>query len=180
MDKICGKCNKEKKPADYNPLLDKVGLNYCNCGRETIYTQELADKICEDLALGYSLRTVTKNDWCPSMATIFRWLKDNKEFREQYARAKEESTDAMAEDVLDIADDSTNDFMEKEMGDGKTIEVVNQENIQRARLRVDTRKWLMSKMKPKKYGDKMDVTSDGKAIKGNSITFSNFKDEEKE
>lgn len=132
-------------------------------GRPSKYTKELASRICQELALGYSMRTVCKNDWAPAMATIFSWLRDIKEFSEQYEKAKQEATDAMAEDILDIADDGTNDYVEKEVN-GKTVEVVNSEHIQRSRLRVDTRKWLMSKMKPKRYGDKMDVTSDGKEI----------------
>jgi hypothetical protein len=66
--------------------------------------------------------------------------------------------------------------MEKQVGD-TVIEVVNTEHIQRSRLRVDARKWIASKLKPKKYGDKMDVTSDGKAIKGNTIMFTDFKDD---
>lgn len=145
-------------------------------GRPSLYTQELADKICEELALGQSMRTVCAMDDMPSMATVFNWLRTKPEFLEQYARAKEESTDAMAEEVLDIADNGVNDWMEKTYGE-TTSWVTNGEALQRSRLRVDTRKWLMSKMKPKKYGEKMDVTSDGKAIKGNSIVFTNFKDE---
>lgn len=112
----------------------------------------------------------------PDKATVFRWLADNATFRDQYARAKEESADAMAEDILDIADNGTNDWMKITRG-GQTVSVPDPEVLQRSKLRVDTRKWIMSKMKPKKYGEKMDVTSDGKAIKGNSIILTDFKDE---
>lgn len=133
-------------------------------GRPSTYTQELADKICEEIALGSSLRTALKGDDMPSMSMVFRWLREHKEFREQYARATEERTEAMSEDILDIADDGTNDYMEKENKDGGTYEVLNSEAIQRSRLRVDTRKWLMSKMKPKKYGDKLDMTTNGKDL----------------
>lgn len=80
----------------------------------------------------------------------------------------------MAEDILDIADDGSNDLMTIQKG-SVTYEVENKEVTNRSRLRVDTRKWLMSKMKPKKYGEKMDVTSDGEALKGNMIIFSEFK-----
>ena len=124
-------------------------------GRPTDYTLKLADKICEELALGKSMRTVCKMEDTPAMSTVFKWLRDIPEFTEQYEKAKQESTDAMAEDILDIADDSSNDVSEILRDDGSTFEKVNAENIQRARLRVDTRKWLMSKMKPKKYGDKI-------------------------
>lgn len=130
-------------------------------GRPTLYTQELADTICEEIALGSSLRTVLKGEDMPAMSAVFRWLREHDEFKEQYTRATEERTEAMSEDILDIADDGTNDWMERENKDGSTYEVLNNEALQRSRLRVDTRKWLMSKMKPKKYGDKLDVTSGG-------------------
>lgn len=71
----------------------------------------------------------------------------------------------MAEEILDIADDATNDWMADNYDEGKTPGYeLNGENIQRSKLRVDTRKWLMAKMKPKRYGDKLDVTTDGKAL----------------
>lgn len=129
-------------------------------GRPTTFTKELADKICEELALGYSMRTVCKKEGMPAMSSVFKWLRENKEFSEQYEKAKQESTDAMAEDLLDIADDGTNDWMERETENG-SYTVLNTEAISRSRLRVDTRKWLMSKMKPKKYGEKLDLTTGG-------------------
>ncbi len=145
-------------------------------GRPTTFTQELADKICEELALGKSMRTVCAEEDMPVMSTVFKWLRENKEFSEQYARAKQESSDAMAEEILDISDNGVNDWMEREYGE-TTAWVTNGEALQRSKLRVDTRKWLMAKMKPKKYGEKLDMTSDGKAIKGNTIIFKDFTDE---
>lgn len=122
-------------------------------GRPSKYSKALAGLVCEQIALGYSLRTVCKSDEMPGIATVFTWLRENIDFQEQYARACEERTEAMAEDLLDIADDGSNDYTETE--DGRTA--YNGDAIQRAKLRVDTRKWLMAKMKPKKYGDKMAV-----------------------
>lgn len=146
-------------------------------GRPTKFTQELADIICEELSRGISLRTVCLAEEIPDARTVFRWLRTNELFCQQYARAKEESADAMAEEILDIADDGTNDWIEIELPGGRTKTILDQESFQRSRLRVDTRKWIMSKMKPKKYSEKIDVTSDGKAIQGNNIFFGNFKDE---
>lgn len=134
-----------------------------NIGRPTVYTKELADTICEKIALGDSMRTVCKADGMPAMSTIFRWLRDDKDFQEQYARACEERTEAFSEDILDIADDGTNDWMEINRNGHESWEL-NGEALQRSKLRVDTRKWIMSKMKPKKYGDKLDLTSDGKVL----------------
>jgi hypothetical protein len=133
-------------------------------GRPSDYTQELADKICAQLAEGISLRTVCSDEDMPSKTTIFSWLRTNKEFLDQYARAKEEATDALAEEIIDIADDGTNDWMTITTRGGFEKQVVDNEVVQRSKLRVDTRKWIMSKMKPKKYGEKLDVTSDGKPL----------------
>ena len=143
-------------------------------GRPSDYTQELADKICAELSQGISLRTVCLAEDMPDASSVFRWLRTNEEFCKQYARAKEESTDAMAEEILDIADDGRNDWMTVASGTDFEKEVPNHEVLQRSRLRVDTRKWIMSKMKPKKYGDKVDVTSDNKPIQGNTIVFRNY------
>lgn len=121
-------------------------------GRPNEYTQEVADRICEELAIGKSLRSVCLSEDMPAIRTIFNWFRSHPEFLLQYEKAKQESADAMSEEVLEIADNE------------------NMEDVQRARLRVDTRKWLMAKMKPKKYGDKMDVTTDGKPL---NVTFDN-------
>lgn len=128
-------------------------------GRPTKYTPEIADKICAELALGNSLRTVCTADDMPAMSSVFLWLREHKTFSEQYARAKEESADALFEETQDIADDSL-DLALSAADNPKLAGSL----VQAQRLRVDTRKWMMSKMKPKKYGDKLDLTSDGKAL----------------
>lgn len=148
-------------------------------GRPTKYTQTIANTICDEIADGKSLRTIeVENPELPSRRTVFRWLRKNEDFRHQYARAKEEAVEAMIEDIIDIADDGSNDLMTIQKGD-RSYEVENREVTNRSRLRVDTRKWIVSKLKPKKYGDKVDITSDGKAIKGNTIIFEDFKHEAK-
>lgn len=125
-------------------------------GRPTNYSQELASRLCAELAMGRSLRSVCNDEGMPSTTTVFNWFRIYPEFLEQYTRAKEESADAMAEECLDIADDGTNDYMERLDKDGECVGYqVNGEHIQRSRLRVETRKWLMAKMKPKKYGEKV-------------------------
>jgi len=118
-------------------------------GRPTDYSPELADIICERLADGESMRSVCRDTTTPSMTTIFRWLREKEDFRKQYEIAVNERTEAMAEDIVDIADNATNDWMERNGDDNEGYQL-NGENIQRSRLRVDVRKWHMSKMKPKK------------------------------
>lgn len=147
-------------------------------GRPTKYTQKLADEICDQIAEGKSLRTICVDESMPDKSQIFRWLRKNEDFRDQYARAKEEAVEAMIEDMIDIADDGTNDYMTITKGN-HSYNVEDREVTNRSRLRVDTRKWIVSKLKPKKYGDKLDLTSGGKAIKGNTIVFEDFKNEAK-
>lgn len=126
-------------------------------GRPTDYTEELADLVCDKLADGESMRTVCKPDDMPDKSTVFRWIRKHEGFRDQYTRAKEESADSLVEEILDISDDATNDWMEinNEEGEIKGYKL-NGENINRSRLRVDSRKWIASKLKPKKYGEKIE------------------------
>lgn len=128
-----------------------------NGGRPTDYTQEKAHIICSRLIDGESLRKICKADDMPNKCTVFVWLRDNKEFQDQYACARREQADGIFDDMLDIADDSANDYMTGEDGH----ERVNQEAIQRARLRIDARKWVLGKMQPKKYGEKIDIGLSG-------------------
>ena len=129
-------------------------------GRPDIYTKELASKVCAEIVQGRSLRTIGSMEGMPSVSCIFTWFDKYPEFKEQYARAKEEQADAFAEEILDISDDGTNDWMENFDKEGNAIGwKVNGESIQRSKLRVDSRKWLMSKFKVKKYGDSQTINS---------------------
>lgn len=154
MSKTTAKSKPEssKKPPTKTPKKN---------GRPTKYSDRLADRICQKIAEGYSVRSICKEKDMVSMQTLFRWLRENDKFREQYVRACEERSYAQAEEIIDIADNATNDYMEKLEGDGY---IFNSENVQRSRLRIDTRKWLMSKMNPKVYGDKLDMTTNGNDI----------------
>lgn len=124
-------------------------------GRPSLFTQELADRICGELGSGRSMRSVCREDWAPDMSTVFKWLRENEPFSKQYARAKEEAADALADEILDIADDGTNDWVKRETKRGTYI-ALNDEAVQRSKLRVDARKWIAAKLKPKKYGDKVE------------------------
>lgn len=126
-------------------------------GRPSIFTQELADRICAELSEGKSLRTVCSEEGMPDKSTVFNWMRTQPTFLDQYARAKQESADALAEEIIDISDDSI--AVIKSGAEKKSGALA-----QAQRLRVDTRKWIMSKMKPKKYGEKVDVTSGGQPL----------------
>jgi hypothetical protein len=126
-------------------------------GRPTLYTYELCDAICARLADGESLRKICKDDAMPCKATVFKWLREQEGFSDQYAKAKEESCDALFEDIMDIADDGSNDYIESLSEEEQAAYRTNGEAIQRSKLRVDVRKWALSKIKPKKYGDKVQT-----------------------
>lgn len=119
------------------------------------YTDEIANEICSRLADGMSLKKICEMEGMPSKATVFNWLSSNQAFLDNYTRAREAQADTLADEIVDIADDGTRDvFVDAE---GK--EVVNHDVIARSRLRVEARKWVASKLKPKKYGDKIQTES---------------------
>ena len=119
--------------------------------------QQIFDDICELIISGKSLRFALNKVSIPAK-TFFVWLRDNEVFSKQYARATTERAELMFEDMFDIADDGTNDWMEKKNDKGDVVGwSINGEHIQRSRVRIDTRKWALSKMMPKKYGDRIKI-----------------------
>lgn len=132
-------------------------------GRPSIYTPELAAEILSRLASGESMNSICRDDHMPSRQCVYEWVIHNREgFGDKYARARDSGLDVMAEELLDIADDGTNDYVEKEsQRTGTTFVALDAEHVQRSRLRVDTRKWYLSKLAPKRYGDKQTVEHTG-------------------
>lgn len=126
-------------------------------GRPSKFNQPVADEINRRLAKGESLRSICNGSDMPHLSTVMRWLADpdRADFREQYAHAREVQADTLFDECLDIADDASGDTKVTEGGG----EVCNTEFVQRAKLRIETRKWMVGKLAPKKYGDKIDLTS---------------------
>lgn len=144
-------------------------------GRPTTYTEELGNRICLRISNGESLRKICKDEDMPSASTVHLWVLENRQkFSEQYTKSRAIQAEHMFEEILEIADDGTNDTTMKSGPDGSTTEVFNNDHYQRSRLRVDTRKWYLSKVLPKKFGDKLDMTSNGETIKGNTVVFKDF------
>jgi hypothetical protein len=124
-------------------------------------TPDVFDRICQRIAEGQSLRSVCRDVGMPDKATFFRYMRESEQsVRDQYARACEERCVALAEDAIDIADDGSNDWMDENDPENPGYRA-NGEHIQRSKLRVDTRKWFLSKLKPKVYGDKSAVELSG-------------------
>jgi hypothetical protein len=112
--------------------------------------------MCERMIAGESLRSICESPGMPSRRVIFNWLDKNEEFRAKYELARQMQVEWWAHEIIEIADDSSGDFVINERGE----RVVDNENIQRSRLRVDSRKWVMAKLHPARYGDKItaDIT----------------------
>lgn len=123
-------------------------------GRPSIYSKELVAKICERIVVGDSIRTISACETMPCMATIFLWLSKYPEFLEQYRVAKEQQANVFSEELIEIADDGRNDYYLKQTKDGDVFVALDAENINRSRLRINTRQWVMERMQPKVYGQK--------------------------
>jgi hypothetical protein len=100
------------------------------------------------------------------------WAQSDRAFSDLFVRAREAQLARWEDELLEIADDGSNDFIQRETRDGRTVQAVDQENVQRSKLRTEARKWLMSKRNPKKYGDRQQVDM---AVKHD---FSDMTDEE--
>jgi len=131
---------------------------------------KIAKEILCRLSDGESLRSICRSDGMPVPSTVLEWTRQHDDFFEQYAKARQLGYELMADEILDIADDGTNDYLKTQVdvddsGNPVEVESFNSEHMQRSRLRVDTRKWMLSKVLPKVYGDKVEHTGkDGRAI----------------
>lgn len=136
-------------------------------GRPSDYSADIAEAICAGLAEGKTLRAVCRAAGMPSEVTVRRWaLEDREGFSAQYGKAREIGYQRMADEILEIADDSSCDSIV----DGETgAERINSEFVARSRLKVDTRKWLLSKALPKIYGDK--ITQEHQGAGGGPVLF---------
>lgn len=128
-------------------------------GRPTDYNPEIAAELLSRL-VSQSLRKVCAAEDMPDKSTFFRWLAKHPDFRDQYDAAARERAAAIFEETLEIADESAGDIQV----DAEGRERVNWENVQRSKLRVDTRKWFLSKLMPRKYGDKIEAPPPDNAV----------------
>ena len=109
-------------------------------GRPTKYTPKLGDEICSFIAGGTSATRACKSVGIP-MQTMYEWLRKHDEFRDNYARAREDQADTLADQMCDIAEFD--------------------EDVQRAKLKIDARKWVAARMKPKRWGDRQQLEHTG-------------------
>ncbi|EED0293263.1 terminase small subunit-like protein [Escherichia coli] len=123
----------KKAKADKEPAAKKTG-------RPHGYTEEKALEICELVADGQSINKISKLPGMPNRSTILKWFRDVPEFSTMYARAKEIGFEVLADEIIDLADAEVN---------------TDKDQLRRHQLMIDTRKWLLAKLQPRKYGERV-------------------------
>lgn len=124
---------KKAKADDKKPAAKRVG-------RPHGYTEEKALEICELVADGQSINKISKMPGMPTRSTILKWFRDVPEFSVMYARAKEIGFEVLADEIIDLCDAAEN---------------IKAEELRRHQLMIDTRKWLLAKLQPRKYGERV-------------------------
>lgn len=126
-------------------------------GRPSTYTPEVGAEICVRLAEGETLTDICRDDHMPPRGTVTRWLVTDlhPDFSLAYARARHIQLEGFRDEILDIADDTRSDFIiDPETNEPRYVK----EMTSRSRLRIDTRKFLLSKLMPETYGDSLKVS----------------------
>lgn len=150
--------------AQNKPMTDKETaialVKAKDIGRPTHYTLQLAHLICEMIADGHPLRRITKMDGMPRSSTVYEWLLKHEEFAELYTRAREDQADALADEIVEIADEQP-DLVPVYDKDGQLVEVkIDSAFLAWQKNRIDARKWTAAKLKPRKYSERQTLAGD--------------------
>lgn len=129
-------------------------------GRPSKYTDELAVEICERIVCGESLNKITRDSHMPSVGTVYRWLQQDKNFREMYTRAREDQADTYADEIVAIADENPETVPVYDQ-DGNLVEIkIDSSFMQWQKNKMEARKWTAAKLKPRKYSEKTTIAGD--------------------
>lgn len=135
-------------------------------GRPSTFTPERAAAICERLAAGESLRAICRDEGMPSQRVVFEWLAADGAFAQQYARARSQGLDEVAQEIIEISDEVEVEAVQ----DGEAVTLkLDATAVARNRLRVDARKWLLAKLAPKKYGERLNLEHSGSIDLGDRL-----------
>lgn len=144
---------QEEKQANLPTVKPKIG-------RPTKYSQHIANVICTRIAEGESLREIVKTEGMPDRTTVYDWLLKDEAFANQYTRAREEQADTLADEILAISDESPEvDYIRDKHGNVIDIKI-DSGYVAYQRQRIDARKWVASKLKPKKYAENLKLSGD--------------------
>jgi hypothetical protein len=135
--------------------------------RPTVPSAALLEAICERIANGQTTSEVVRDETMPTWNVLYRWREQDEDFNRAYTIARQSCCEKWADEIIEIADDASNDYVERVLKNGGTQTVWSRENFERSRLRVDSRKWTASKVLRHVYGEKSEVdlrTPDGVSI----------------
>lgn len=145
------------------------------------WTTEIEDAIMDEIMGGRSFRDFMvgegRDHRFPSVPTFFKRLRDDEAFFKRYARAREFQADQEFEEMKEIADNGSNDWMESNDPENPGYRL-NGEHVQRSKLRIDTRKFRVVKLAPKKYGDKVELEHSGEVKAGGAMDLSKLSPED--
>lgn len=125
-------------------------------------TKGLEDRVLARIANGETVKQIARDEDMPAQNTILYWVQSDENFKKRYDLAREIQVDIMFDEILEIVDDGTNDWIEREKAGGRITKEVDKEHINRSRLRFEARKWYLSKMMPNKYGEKVQAEVTGR------------------
>ena len=142
------------------PRKSRRSLTPTKTGRPEAFDQDLADTICTQLTEGKTLRQICSEKGMPDLAMIRRWIQEKPLFNLHYSRARTEQTRAWADQIISLSDDMSNDYRDVTTVTGKAVRQVDRPHIERVRLQIETRKWIMARVNKAEFGDKTS-DSDG-------------------
>ena len=126
--------------------------------RPTVYDPAIAVELCRLIAEGWPLNQIVRQREDMSWKRVVsEWRRDHPDFAAKLAAARDAQADHYAEEIVEIADNGSNDWMEREVAGGRIVSVPNPELVQRSRLRIESRKWLAEHMAPQRYGERVAV-----------------------
>jgi hypothetical protein len=127
-------------------------------GAPTKYNADIAKRICELVAgTTLTLHQVARELGLGHGGVILAWAHRYEEFGQHYARAREDQMQLRADELLEIADDRSNDWVDVETKSGRVVRTLDHEHVKRSEVRIRTRMWLMQRYGPKVFGERLTL-----------------------
>lgn len=168
-DKLAGYIKTLAKHHDAREIIDALRHTISNVEPAKQYSQELADEICERMALGETLTAIVKDEHMPEEKSVYRWRQRRPDFGQAYVRARVDQMHAWSDEIISLADDAEGDFRIKVDLNSPELERIEKDGfirfrytkrqVSRVALMIDTRKWLMSRIAPEDFGDKLQLNA---------------------
>ena len=152
--------------------IDALPVDKALTGRPSDYSPEMGELICAKIASGKTLSEICRKQGMPARQTVLRWRREHSGFDTEYTRARVDQMENWGDDCVEIADDDTLDTLDSVDKQGNSIQVANHANVQRDRLRIDTRKFMMSKIARHIYGERVNHEHSGEIHQRHTVELS--------